>query len=162
MRFSSSSSSSSSPSSTKMSQARVTDFFSQRKKAVDGPVKGPKRSSATTRSQSSKKQDLALFSSPVHEEFARLVDEAAGVQPPRSPRTPKRSSAEVSTDFGAALTSAAAEHSTAKKRRQVGERKTAAPEEPATRRTARKKLVLPADSPQVKPQHGAGPWTVCV
>uniref|UniRef100_I3K5Z0 Chromatin licensing and DNA replication factor 1 n=1 Tax=Oreochromis niloticus TaxID=8128 RepID=I3K5Z0_ORENI len=91
-----------------MSQARVTDFYSRKKKATGGPTKPADPRSAFS------------CSSTVHEEFLRVIDEAAGLdhgaeQPPSSPRTPKRGSA----DLGATVSAAAAEHSTAKKRRQA-------------------------------------------
>lgn len=156
-----------------MSQARVTDFFSQRKKGIAGPVKAAKQQSGavngrgssgtSTRSRSSKNKGVAICSSSVHEEFVRVIDEAAGIHDgacntsstgkefPSCPRTPKRTSAETEFDLGAAVFSATADHSTAKKRRQaevVGDAKANVPEK-ATRRTARKKLVLPQDTPQV-------------
>uniref|UniRef100_A0A3B4UUB1 Chromatin licensing and DNA replication factor 1 n=1 Tax=Seriola dumerili TaxID=41447 RepID=A0A3B4UUB1_SERDU len=124
-----------------MSQARVTDFFSQKKKGIGGPVKPAKQRSrgsggtstsvTSTRSRSAKNKDLC--SSYVHEEFLRVIDEAAGLNDgessftnttkvlPSSPRTPKRSSTEF--DLGAPLFSATADHSTAKKRRQAEESK---------------------------------------
>ncbi|XP_022624781.1 DNA replication factor Cdt1 [Seriola dumerili] len=155
-----------------MSQARVTDFFSQKKKGIGGPVKPAKQRSrgsggtstsvTSTRSRSAKNKDLC--SSYVHEEFLRVIDEAAGLNDgessftnttkvlPSSPRTPKRSSTEF--DLGAPLFSATADHSTAKKRRQaeeVRDTKANIPEK-TTRRTARKKLVLPQDTPQASAQ----------
>lgn len=144
-----------------MSQARVTDFFSQRKKGITGPVKPAKQrsrgSAATTRSRSSKHKDALLCSSSIHEEFVRVIDEAAGLndgettgntakESTSSPRTPKRSSADAEFDLGAAVFSATAEHSTAKKRRQA---EAARHPEKATRKTARKKLVLPQDTSKV-------------
>uniref|UniRef100_UPI0037E738EC DNA replication factor Cdt1 n=1 Tax=Semicossyphus pulcher TaxID=241346 RepID=UPI0037E738EC len=167
-----------------MSQARVTDFFSQRKKGIAGPVKPAKqRSSAvvhrgssgissnvtSTRSRSSKNKDALLCSSSVHEEFLRVIDEAVGLNDAESagsntrnnrlssPRTPKRTSADSEFDLGATLFSATADHSTAKKRRQVEavrDAKTSVTEK-STRRKARKKLVLPQDSPQ--PEAPAAP-----
>ncbi len=159
-----------------MSQARVTDFFSQRKKGVAGPVKPAKQRSCAgvghgssgistnvtgTRSRSSKNKDAFLCSSPVHEEFVRVIDEAVRLNdgesaftaktPPSSPRTPKRTSANTEFDLGEVVFSATADHSTAKKRRQVGavrDTKANVPEK-ATRKKARKKLVLPQDTPQV-------------
>lgn len=150
-----------------MSQVRVTDFFSQRKKGLAGPVKAARQrdrgssgtdSYASTRAGCAKNKELC--SSSVHQEFVRVIDEAAGLHNedsfgtdtaknlPSSPRTPKRSSA----DAGAVAFSTTADHSTAKKRRQaqeVREPEAAAPER-TTRRTARKKLVLPQDAPQVR------------
>ncbi|XP_051279415.1 DNA replication factor Cdt1 [Dicentrarchus labrax] len=155
-----------------MAQARVTDFFSQRKKGIAAPVKAARQRSrgsssnvASTRSRSSKSKDVFLRSSSIHEEFVRVIDEAAGLNEredtgdtakdsPSSPRTPKRTSAEAEFDLGAAVFSATADHSTAKKRRQVEavrEAKANVPEK-VTRRKARKKLVLPQDSPQAAVQ----------
>ncbi|XP_035519484.1 DNA replication factor Cdt1 [Morone saxatilis] len=155
-----------------MSQARVTDFFSQRKKGIAAPVKaarqrsrGSSSNAASTRSRSSKSKDVFLRSSSIHEEFVRVIDEAVGLNEredtgdtakdsPSSPRTPKRTSAEAEFDLGAAVFSATADHSTAKKRRQVEavrEAKANVPEK-VTRRKARKKLVLPQDSPQAAVQ----------
>lgn len=140
-----------------MSQARVTDFFSQKKKGIAGPVKPAKQRSrgtaATTRSRSSKNKDTLVCSSSIHEEFVRVIDEAAGVndeeaasntakESTSSPRTPKRTSGDAEFDLGAAVFSATADHSTAKKRRQAeAARDTNVPDK-ATRKTARKKLVL--------------------
>lgn len=142
-----------------MSQARVTDFFLQRKKSVGAPVKPAKDrvSVIGTRSVSSKNKDDLLRSSSVHKEFVRVIEEAAGLNDaettvggkgsPSCPRTPKRNSAEL----GSSVSSATADHSTAKKRRQAGGTRdtTAAVAEKATKKKARKKLVLPQDSPQV-------------
>lgn len=143
-----------------MSQARVTDFFSQRKKGIAGPIKPARQrsrgSAATTRSRSSKNKEALLCSSAVHEEFVRVIDEAAGLNDgesnnsttkdfPSSPQTPKRTSAEAEFDLGAAVFSATTDHSTAKKRRQAE----AATDAQVLRRTARKKLDLPQDPPQV-------------
>ncbi|XP_040905993.1 DNA replication factor Cdt1 [Toxotes jaculatrix] len=154
-----------------MSQARVTDFFAQRKKGIGGPVKPAKQrsrgsSGTSTRSRSAKSKDALLCSSSIHEEFVRVIDEAAGLNheessicdaakhAPSSPRTPKRTSADAEFDLGAAVFSATADHSTAKKRRQVEavrDAKANVPEK-TTRRTARKKLVLPQDPPQAAAQ----------
>ncbi|XP_018548990.1 DNA replication factor Cdt1 [Lates calcarifer] len=159
-----------------MSQARVTDFFSQRKKGIAGPVKPAKQRSrdscaisanvTSTRSRSAKNKGDFLCSSSVHEEFVRVIDEAAGLNDGESavshtaedfhpsPRTPKRTSVDAEFDLGAAVFSATANHSTAKKRRQVKadrDAKANAPEK-TTRRTARKKLVLPQDEPEVAAQ----------
>ncbi|KAK2848625.1 hypothetical protein Q5P01_008459 [Channa striata] len=146
-----------------MSQARVTDFFSHRKKSIAGPVKAAKqrrRGSANVTSRSSKNADAFLCSSSVHEEFVRVIDEAAGLrdggstgsastkETPSSPRTPKRSSTDAEFDLGAAVFSATADHSTAKKRRQAEAVTDPSVPEKATRKTARKKLVLPQDTPQ--------------
>ncbi|XP_005947883.1 DNA replication factor Cdt1 isoform X2 [Haplochromis burtoni] len=123
-----------------MSQARVTDFYSRTKKATGGPTKPAEPRSAFS------------CSSTVHEEFLRVIDEAAGLnhgaeQPLSSPRTPKRGSA----DLGATVSAAAVEHSTAKKRRQadLGAPAAAAGAERPARRSARKKLEVPADTAQV-------------
>ncbi|KAM6922178.1 DNA replication factor Cdt1 [Lycodopsis pacificus] len=153
-----------------MSQARVTDFFSQRKKSVAGPVKPTKQrrgavvgrgsSETSTRSRSAKNKGGFLCSSSVHEEFVRVIDEAVELNEgvcsigttandPTSPRTPKRTSAETEFDLGAAVFSATADHSTAKKRRQeevVTDAKVHVPEKARTK--ARKKLVLPQNTPQ--------------
>ncbi|XP_026165717.1 DNA replication factor Cdt1 [Mastacembelus armatus] len=143
-----------------MSQARVTDFFSQRKKGIVGPVKpATQRSRATTTQESSKHGDAFICSSSVHEEFVRVIDEAAGLNDaqaansstvkelPSSPRTPKRTSAEAQFDLSAAVFSATADHSTAKKRRQAEATVSKVPAK-AARRTARKKLVLSKDTSQ--------------
>ncbi|XP_034755137.1 DNA replication factor Cdt1 [Etheostoma cragini] len=158
-----------------MSQARVTDFFSQRKKGITGPVKPAKQrrstvlergsSGTSTRSTSSKNKGGFLCSSSVHEEFVRVIDEAVELNVGEcvgsiakdaysSPRTPKRTSAETEFDLGAALFSATANHSTAKKRRQAEAVKEAKVLEKATTKTrkARKKLVLPQDTPQTAVQ----------
>ncbi|KAL3049883.1 hypothetical protein OYC64_012028 [Pagothenia borchgrevinki] len=160
-----------------MSQARVTDFFSQRKKGIAEPVKAgkPSRSTAVGRGSAGitsnvsrtrslqNKGDLPLSSS-VHEEFVRMIDEAAELDPgscvgnpaknsPSSPRTPKRTSADTEFDLGSALFSATADHSTAKKRRHAeAGREAKAAVQKAPKRKARKKLVLPQDSPQAAAQ----------
>ncbi|XP_059215435.1 DNA replication factor Cdt1 [Centropristis striata] len=149
-----------------MSQARVTDFFSQRKRGVAGPVKPAKPAVvhvSRTRSRSSNKDKSSLCSSSVHAEFVRVIDEAvelsggpsAAGNPaedrPSSPRTPKRSLAENEFDLGGAVFSATADHSTAKKRRQAEGAKANNPKK-ETRTRARKKLVLPQDSPQAAVQ----------
>ncbi|TDH00903.1 hypothetical protein EPR50_G00174670 [Perca flavescens] len=163
-----------------MSQARVTDFFFQRKKGIAGPVKPAKQrrsavvehgssgistNVASTRSRSSKNKGGFLCSSSVHEEFVRVIDEAVELNEGEcvsntakdtycSPRTPKRTSAETEFDLGGALFSATADHSTAKKRRQAETVKEAEVLEKATTkaRKARKKLVLPQDTPQAAVQ----------
>uniref|UniRef100_A0A8C2X9N8 Chromatin licensing and DNA replication factor 1 n=1 Tax=Cyclopterus lumpus TaxID=8103 RepID=A0A8C2X9N8_CYCLU len=152
-----------------MAQPRVTEFFAQRKKGVAGPVKPTKqrRSAAlgtdvpSTRSRSSKNKGGFLLSSSVHEEFVRVIAEAVepdhGVgssdanSPTSSPRTPKRTSAGSEFDLGAAVFSATADHSTAKKRRQeevFPDASVPVPEK-AARTKARKKLVLPQNTPKV-------------
>uniref|UniRef100_A0A3Q2QJU0 Chromatin licensing and DNA replication factor 1 n=1 Tax=Fundulus heteroclitus TaxID=8078 RepID=A0A3Q2QJU0_FUNHE len=147
-----------------MSQARVTDFFCQRKKGGRGAAKeaagkqrsGAGRGSSATSLRHGDKDSLC--SSSVHEEFVRVIDEAAGLlndgEPAftkpstaiSSPRTPKRSSADAEFDLGAAVFSATAEHSSVKKRRQAGGDRDAGAAENSTR-TARKKLVLPEKTP---------------
>lgn len=137
-----------------MSQARVTDFYGQRKKRVDA---GKQRLRVSARSRAVRHRDGSLRSSLIHEEFVRVIDEAAGLCDGQtgcdapggscsSPRTPKRTSAGAEFDLGAAAFSATADHSTAKKRRPA---EAAAPEK-VSRRTARKKLVLPRDASEVK------------
>uniref|UniRef100_A0A3P9NPI0 Chromatin licensing and DNA replication factor 1 n=1 Tax=Poecilia reticulata TaxID=8081 RepID=A0A3P9NPI0_POERE len=152
-----------------MSQVRVTDFFCQRKKG-EARVPGKQRSGrGSVRSFSASSfhhgnKESTLCCSPVREEFVRVVDEAAGLSndlqsassrpdtDPASPRTPKRSSAEAEFDLGAAVFSDTVEHSSVKRRRQAGRAREAEANttEKTTRRTARKKLVLPEDTPQVK------------
>ncbi|PWA22515.1 hypothetical protein CCH79_00017306 [Gambusia affinis] len=148
-----------------MSQAQVTEFFCQRKngaaRAPGNQRKGGVRGSSACSFHHGNKES-ALCCSPVREEFVRLVDEAAGLSndrqsassrpdtDPASPRTPKRSSAEAEFDLGAAVFSATAEHSSVKRRRQAGRAREAEAKttEKTTRRTARKKLVLPGDTTQ--------------
>lgn len=161
-----------------MSQSRVTDFFSQRKKGIAVSVKPAKQNrSAVVGRGSSEVSPGASCTGPafsinnegffcpsfVREEFARVIDEAAGLNEeetanintvndfPSSPRTPKRSSVGAESDLGAAVFSATSEHSTAKKRRQVETVKDAKANVPGkvSRRKARKKLVLPQGAPQV-------------
>ncbi|XP_053291647.1 DNA replication factor Cdt1 [Pleuronectes platessa] len=157
-----------------MSQARVTDFFSQRKSGTACPVNAAKPRSrgscalntgvTSKRTKSVENKEAVLCSSSVHEEFVRLIEEVAGsndeesagsnaaARPPSSPRTPKRTSADAEFDLGAAVFTATADHSTAKKKRQEeAARESAAPER-TKKRTARKKLVLPQDSPQTAAQ----------
>ncbi|XP_074531172.1 DNA replication factor Cdt1 [Halichoeres trimaculatus] len=151
-----------------MSQGRVTDFFSQRKKVIAASHKQSRRlhsidlckSEISTKLRPPANKDSSVCSSSIHEEFVRVVDEAVaqnGGDPessdPRkihlsSPRTPKRSSADGGFDLGAAVFSATATHSTAKKRRQmevVGEARASTEEK---KETARKKLVLPQNTAQ--------------
>ncbi|XP_020493917.1 DNA replication factor Cdt1 [Labrus bergylta] len=164
-----------------MSQARVTDFFSQRKKGLAGPVKPTKQRTSgvvqrgasrnntnivSTRSSTNK--DVLLRSSSVHDEFVRVIDEVVGLSEaecasssvrkysPPSPRTPKRTSTDGEFDLGAAVFSATSDHSTAKKRRQDKDTKSNVTEK-STRRKARKKLVLPQDSPQVVVRPSSAP-----
>lgn len=160
-----------------MSQSRVTDFFSQTKKGIAGPVKPVKghrsavvgrgssefsTSVSCTRSIFCKNKDDLFCSSFVHEEFVRVIDEAAGPNEgkasisniakdsPSSPRTPKRTSVDSEFDLGAAVFSATAEHSTAKKRRQVESVQDAKANTPGkiTRKKAKKKLILLQNAPQ--------------
>ncbi|KAK5881911.1 hypothetical protein CesoFtcFv8_020549 [Champsocephalus esox] len=160
-----------------MSQARVTDFFSQRKKGIAEPVKAGKPSRSTAvgrgsagitsnvpRSRSLHNEGDLRLSSSVHEEFVRMIDEASELDPgscvvnpakdsPSSPRTPKRTSADTDFDLGSVLFSAIADHSTAKKRRHaVAGSEAKAAVQKAPKRKARKKLVLPQDSPQAAAQ----------
>ncbi|XP_061820997.2 DNA replication factor Cdt1 [Nerophis lumbriciformis] len=146
-----------------MAQARVTDFFSQRKKGATGSAKqatrngdanpgGSKSSAINTRSSH---QDIILSSSSsqVHDEFVRVIDAAAGLSTdesttskltqnvPGSPRTPERPS--PNADPGADVVSTTAQHSTARKRRKVEVDNVG-----KTRQTARKKLVLSHPKPQ--------------
>ncbi|KAF7651982.1 hypothetical protein LDENG_00103250 [Lucifuga dentata] len=153
-----------------MSQAQVTDFFSHRKKdvAVRNPAK-PRRSSVVgklnvngsagssrSKNKAAKKTDTHICSPSVHEEFLRVIHEAAGIDPgesaeshtppelPASPRTPKRTYTDAEFDLGASVFSATARHSTAKKRRPAeasGAANAKIPRKDA-RRTARKKLLL--------------------
>ncbi|XP_017284207.1 DNA replication factor Cdt1 isoform X2 [Kryptolebias marmoratus] len=150
-----------------MSQARVTDFFSQRKKVNSEAAKGAKRrigiASSSTVSykppgcRAAENKDSVLCSSSVHKEFLRVIDEAAGLnhhhnnninnggesEPGKesvvisSPRTPKRSSAEAEIT----------EHSSVKKRREAAEVRKANREK-TTKRSARKKLLLQEDATQ--------------
>ncbi|XP_076599833.1 DNA replication factor Cdt1 [Chaetodon auriga] len=159
-----------------MSQARVTDFFSQKKKGIGGPLKPAKHrsSSVVGRGSSrisanitcaSKNTDDFLCSSSVHDEFVRVIDNAVGLNeeesntitakgPPSGPRTPKRTSSDTEFDLGSAVFSATADHSTARKRRQVDVVKNARANDPekVTGKKARKKLVLPQDASQAAVQ----------
>ncbi|XP_069030791.1 DNA replication factor Cdt1 [Embiotoca jacksoni] len=160
-----------------MSQPRVTDFFSHRKTAVGGQTK-EQRSGASVRRGSSQtsshvggsrtrhadNKHASLCSSSVREEFVRVIDEALRLQDgestavkeaPSGPRTPKRSSADAEFNLGAAVFSATADHSTAKKRRhgvEAGRKAAGNVPEKGTNKSARKKLVLPAETPQVTVQ----------
>lgn len=148
-----------------MSQVRVTDYFSQRKKVTAAPVKAAKR--FNTRSASSKHKDQPpVRLSSVHREFVRVIDEATGGDTaektstaankdnPACPRTPKRDSSQVEPQLpggGAASSSATADHSAAKKSRQAGEHAAAAiatATEKVSKKKARRKIVLSKDSPQ--------------
>lgn len=136
-----------------MSQPRVTDYFTRRKKSVTGEVKPAARlgrlenSSSAIGAPPAASKHKELPSSPVREEFLRVIDDAVGlndgaffVSNKNSPRTPKRTSDvfPVSTDA-----------SPAKKRQVEATRdfKDNVPEK-ATKKKSRKKLVLP-DSPPV-------------
>ncbi|XP_056904020.1 DNA replication factor Cdt1 [Takifugu flavidus] len=132
-----------------MAQPRLTDYFTQRKKGITREGKpAPRRSrrgcSPPAISTGSPHKDPP--SSSVHEEFVRVVDEAAGlnggapvVGSKTSPRTPKR------TLDGASSTTDA---STAKKRQveATGDFNVNIPEK-VPKKTSRKKLVLPPTSP---------------
>ncbi|KAK5853554.1 hypothetical protein PBY51_014696 [Eleginops maclovinus] len=160
-----------------MSQARVTDFFSQRKKGIAATAKAAKPSRSThvgrdstgitsnvPRTRSLQNKGALCLSSSVHEEFVRMIDEAAELDhgpcvgnpakdSPSSPRTPKRTSADTGFDLGSAVFSSTSNHSTAKKRRQAEvDREAKATVQKAPKRKARKKLVLPQDSPQAAAQ----------
>lgn len=129
-----------------MAQPRLTDYFTQRKKGVaregkPAPRRGRRGCSPPAISAGSPHKDLP--SSSVHEEFVRVVDEAAGlnggasnVGSESSPRTPKRA-----LSAGASSTTDA---STAKKRvvEAIGDVN-------VNKKTSRKKLVLPPTSPAV-------------
>ncbi|XP_024152511.1 DNA replication factor Cdt1 isoform X2 [Oryzias melastigma] len=128
-----------------MAQVRLTEFFSQRKKGASGP----------------RKPAAGALSSPVHREFVRVIDEAAGPADrspdPAEPHTPKRPSGQSPE-----RESAAAEHSSAKRKRRVP----AGAGEPAAdtgaRRGARKKLVLPGETGRPKtPLGGAQTQVLC-
>lgn len=155
-----------------MSQARVTDFFSQRKKRAAGPAKTAKQrtgavaghgsSRTSTRSMRSKNKDDLHCSSSIREEFVRVIDEAVGLNDGESgissssgdklssPRTPKRTSADAQFDLGAAVFSATADHSTAKKKRQAETVRVADIPVKPTKKTARKKLILQDETQQVR------------
>ncbi|XP_034041372.1 DNA replication factor Cdt1 [Thalassophryne amazonica] len=113
-----------------MSQARVTEFFCQRKSVA------ARRAAAKPR--------VLKAADAVHQEFVKVIDEAAGLTETESavsnPRTPKRTSGDC--DPGAAALPAAAHHSTAKRRRRV----------PADKRNVRqnaaKKLVFLSPEPE--------------
>lgn len=132
-----------------MAQPRLTDYFTQRKKGITREGKPATRRGRRGRSSpaiSSGSPHKDLPSSSVHEEFVRVVDEAAGlnggasiVGSKNSPRTPKR------TFDG---TSSTADASTAKKRQIEAIRDFNIPEK-VPKKTSRKKLVLPPTSPAV-------------
>lgn len=132
-----------------MAQPRLTDYFIQRKKGVPregkpAPRRGRRGCIPPAISPGSPHKDLPSAS--IHEEFVRVVDEAAGlnggapiVGSKNSPRTPKR------TLDGASSTTDA---STAKKRQveAIGDSNVNIPEK-VPRKSSRKKLVLPPTSP---------------
>lgn len=157
-----------------MAQARVTDYFSQSKRAgVDRSLRSksrkpdsevraesrPQRSSRCARNplREAKEESEQLRS--VQEEFLRVIDEAVSASdhaedrtepwgsdnPPESPRTPKRTSAEAEFDLCSAVFSSTTEqHSTAKKRLRLAATKeiNTAKSVECGRKSARKKLVL--------------------
>lgn len=140
-------------SSCNMSQPRVTDYFTRRKKSITGEVKPAARYGRLENSSSaisappaaSKNKDLR--SSPVREEFVRVIEDAVGLNDgafivgnKNSPRTPKRTSD---------VFPANADASPAKKRQAENIRgfKDNVSEK-GTKNRSRKKLVLP-DSPPV-------------
>lgn len=136
-----------------MSQPRVTDYFTRRKKSITDEVKpaaryGRRKNSSSAISAppaASQNKDLRL--SPVREEFVRVIDDAVGLNDgafgvgnKNSPRTPKRTS-----DVFPAATDA----SPAKKRQTEASGGFKANVcEKGTKKNSRKKLVLP-DSPPV-------------
>lgn len=69
-------------------------------------------------------------SSSVHEEFVRVIDEAAGLKDScpgehvAGPRTPKRTTGDAEFDLGAAVFCATTDHSTAKKSKPTTTTKT--------------------------------------
>ncbi|KAM9365271.1 DNA replication factor Cdt1 [Pholidichthys leucotaenia] len=143
-----------------MSQAQLTNFYSHRKKNFQGPTKPSKPGADVVApgitSFISDHKDPLSCSPSVHEEFIRVIDEAAGLSDGQSadkeslssPRTPKRSSADAEFDLGAAVFATSANHSTSKKRRQEAR---GGGDDPGkvTTKTARKKLVLPGETAKV-------------
>lgn len=147
-----------------MSQVRVTDYFSQRKKGTAAPVKAARRCNTRSAGSSRHKDPLPTRLSSVHREFVRVIDEATEGGPvektsavvdkdsPACPRTPKRDSRQVEQLLpgGGASSSATADHSAAKKRRQAGEpaapTAAAAAAEKLPKKRARRKIVLSKDS----------------
>lgn len=135
-----------------MSQPRVTEYFTRRKKSITGQVKPAALFSRLENSPSAIRAPPAAFEnkdlrwSPVREEFVRVIEDAVGlndgtfINNKSSPRTPKRTS-----DAFPATTDA----SPAKKRQveASGDSKDKVPEK-VTKKKSRKKLVLP-DSPPV-------------
>ncbi|KAM6916269.1 DNA replication factor Cdt1 [Xenentodon cancila] len=129
-----------------MAQGRVTDFFAQKKKAATPAAAKPRGGSAAVTDGRS-----ALCSSRVHQEFVRVIDEAAGLGhgvsvgskgPVCSPGTPKRSAADEDRGDSAAVCSE-------KKRRQTRSSRPARAEQRAAGPAARKKLVLPGEPARV-------------
>ncbi|CAL8391797.1 unnamed protein product [Arctogadus glacialis] len=151
-----------------MAQLRVTAFFPQKKKSSSQEAtrrKGPRTSSVSGDNGLSGKVFLpsTVCSTPlssscsksIHRDFVRNIvaaTEVVGEEPdhwsdpngqrktPPSPVTPKRTS--VDADLGS-VTSAAKDHSTAKKRRQLDVSKGAQEDRKTERKTARKRLILP-------------------
>ncbi|XP_028812719.1 DNA replication factor Cdt1 [Denticeps clupeoides] len=141
-----------------MAQARVTDYFTQSKKA--GPERFLQKAVAAarnvphadkrfTRSTTRARRVEPAERSCVQEEFLKLVDEAVSapvrdafeLKPDElhsSPRTPKRTSAETKLHVASPVfSSVAAEHSTAKKRPRVSH-----PRDKGGRSQAARKLAL--------------------
>lgn len=137
-------------SSCTMSQHRVTEYFTRRKKSITGQVKPAahlsslKNSSSAISAPPGVSENKDLRSSPVHEEFVRVIEDAVGlndgtfINSKNCPRTPKRTS-----DVIPATTDA----SPAKKRQVEASRdfKDKVPEK-VTKKKFRKKLL---DSPPV-------------
>lgn len=126
-----------------------------------------------TRSARSKNKDIIAINKTsgftrsdkaIEEEFLRVIDEAtsddkvgtesAALTLPESPRTPKRKSTEAEFDLGSAVFSAAADHSTAKKKRMQVKTTTGtftavkSIDVKPSKKTARKKLILPSANEQ--------------
>ena len=148
-----------------MAQLRVTSFFPQKKKSGaqeatrrKGPRAGsvsgdkgegflPSTGCSTPLSSSCSKsihrdfvRNIAAATEVVGEETDHLSDSVGPVKPPPSPVTPKRTS--VDAGLGS-VTSAARNHSTAKKRRQLEASNGAQEDRKTERKTARKRLLLP-------------------
>lgn len=133
-----------------MSQPRVTEYFTRRKKNISAEVKpaarfsGLEKTCSSIRAPPAASKNKDLCSSPVRQEFVRVIDEAVGlhdgafiVNDKNSPRTPKRTS-----DVFPATTDA----SPAKKK-QMDANNDNDPKK-VTKKKSRKKLVLP-DAPPV-------------
>uniref|UniRef100_A0A1A7XDB4 Chromatin licensing and DNA replication factor 1 n=1 Tax=Iconisemion striatum TaxID=60296 RepID=A0A1A7XDB4_9TELE len=138
-----------------MSQARVTEFFTQRKKTVGTPAKtATQRVTIKGRIASNYNKDDVCCPSPTHKEFVRVIDEAASLHdagciagsPDKdlvfSPQTPKRNSAEIAEQPSAAV------NSSSKRRRQARKVKEASVTEKTTQKCFRKKLVLQDEAPR--------------